>query len=112
MDISDGRRNTINQEQPAARREEEGTFRKFAGTIRHERTSDVEKNCSTEFVPPRSAPVPFAAVDDIASRSCNRDSVTAFCSRPPCNIALEITTFTHLAPEGARLLDRFEREYR
>lgn len=46
MDISDGRRNTINQEQLAARREEEGTFRKFAGTIRHERTDDVEKNCS------------------------------------------------------------------
>jgi len=54
MDISGGRRNTINQEQLAARREKEGTFRKFAGTIRHERTGDVEKNCSTEFVPLRS----------------------------------------------------------
>lgn len=51
MDILDGRRNTINQEQPPTRsRKELSEIR--AETIRHERTSDVEKNYPDEFVPP------------------------------------------------------------
>jgi len=114
MDILDGRRNTINQEQPAAYAREEGTFRNSRGnhsSRTHERRGEklprrVCSACSSVYSCVFC--LLLLAVDDIAWRySVIVSVVTA--QRYACGI----TPFTHLVRAGERATFTIDlREYR